>query len=66
MKIPSLQNVYSGVLQDFQKMVFHTQNTIFVFHNIRMFIIIQGSIVTTVEVYKLHALINGNKEKTLQ
>ena len=66
MKIPTLQNFYNDVLQDFQKIVFHTQNTIFVFNNIRMFVIIQDSIDTTVEVYKLHALINGNKEKTLQ
>ena len=40
-KIPALQNSCSDVLHDFQRVVFYTHNTIFVFHNIRKFIIIQ-------------------------
>ena len=60
------KNSCSDVLHDFQQVVFHTQNTIFVFHNIRKFIIIQNLIITTVEVYKFHILINRNKEKTLR
>ena len=40
-KIPTSQNSYSDVLHDFQQVAFHTQNTIFVFHNIQRFIVIQ-------------------------
>ena len=58
-KIPILQNSNNNVLHDFQQVVFHTQSTIF-FHNIQILI------VTTVEVYKFHALIIRNKEKILE
>ena len=58
---------YSDTIHDFQRVVFHTQNTIFVFHNIQKFIILfKRLIVTTAEVYQYHFLINKNKEKTLQ
>ena len=40
-KIPTLQKSYSNAVHDFQQVVFHTQNTIFVFCNIQKFIIIQ-------------------------
>ena len=39
-KTPISQNSYSDILHDFQQAVFHTQNTIFVFHNIQKFVII--------------------------
>ena len=37
-KIRTSQNSYSKVLHDFQQVVFHTQDTIFVFHDIQKFI----------------------------
>ena len=40
-KIPILQDSYRGLLHNIQQVVFHTQNKIFVFHNVRKFIIIQ-------------------------
>ena len=33
-KIPALLNSYNNILIDFELVVFHTQNTIFVIHNI--------------------------------
>ena len=58
---------YSDTIHDFPRVVFHTQNTIFVFHNIQKFIILfKRLIVITAEVYQYHFLINKNKEKTLQ
>ena len=63
-KIPTWQNSYNDVLHDFQQVVFHTQNTIFVFHNVSKFIIIQKFVVTTIVVYKYHALIIRYKKIT--
>ena len=63
----NMQNSFSEVLHNFQQVVFHSQNI--VFHNIRKFITIQkfnSNHRGEQEVYKLHALIKRNKERTLQ
>ena len=64
--IVTLQNSLSDVLHNFQQVVFHTHNTVFVFITFKRLLLFKSLIVTTAEVYKFHALINRSKEKTLQ